>query len=238
MTTLKLFNNHIRATFIFLGVIETVIFYGSVLLAVALRFGTFDFSSDVVQVSVPNLGMKAGVFALVHMLAMIALGLYQVGQFRGRIGFLQMASRIFVSLLLVSIALIVLFFIFPSIRLGRGITVLAFLFSLVAIIAVRKLFLDSVESNVFISNVLVLGVGKNAENLLSHYEDGSSGKGYKIKGFIATPVQERIWKRRAVRTRPSPGSRRSMISPSETLAYWQSEAGRISSDITFFLSAT
>ncbi|PCJ27290.1 MAG: hypothetical protein COA96_03645 [SAR86 cluster bacterium] len=192
MATFKLFNNHINVTFIFLAVCEALILYCSIFVAVAIRFGTFDFDSDVVVAGVGSLSLKAAVFALVHMLFMTALGLYQVEQFRGKTGFVQMISRVIVSLFLVSIVLIVLFYIFPSIRLGRGIIAIAFLVVLASLIIVRRIFLGTVDGNVFVSNILVFGVGKNAASLFASNENYKPSPGYRLKGFVNTPVQEKV----------------------------------------------
>ncbi len=189
MTTFRLFSNHIRVTFLLLAACESLIFFSAVFLAVAIRFGTFDFTSTEIVNSVGGVAFKAGIFSLAHILSMIALGLYHVEQFRGKVGFLLMASRIFVSLSLVAVALIVLFYIFPPISLGRGITALAFLFSLVSVIAIRKLFFLTVDGNMFISRVLVFGVGKSATNLLPYSSGNYSRNNYDLKGFISTPEQ-------------------------------------------------
>ena len=191
MTTFRLFNNHLKVTFLLLAVCELVIFFGSVILAVGIRFGTLDFSAPIIEESVGNVTFKAGIFMLINMLTMTALGLYQVDQFRGRTGFIQMLARILVSLFLVSIALIMVFYLIPATRLGRGITFLAFALSLVGIVVVRRIFFATVDASIFTSKIMVLGVGNSAANLLSLGEQ-SANPSYRIKGFIATPEQDRV----------------------------------------------
>ena len=137
MATFKLFNNHIKVTFIYLAAVEAFVFYGSLFLAAAIRFGTFDLHSEEIVASIGNINTKALIFTLAHMLSMTSLGLYQIDQFRGKSGFQQMAARITVSMFLVAIVLIVLFYVFPSFRLGRGITALAFAIMLVTLILIQ-----------------------------------------------------------------------------------------------------
>lgn len=191
MATFKLFNNHIKVTFVALAICEALVFYTAVYLAVAVRFGTIDFNSSEVIASVGSVNGKAIVFSLVHMLGMIGLGLYQVEQFRGKSSFLRMGARIAVSLFLVAIALIVLFYIFPSIRLGRGVTAIAFILVLVLLIVVRRVFLQFVGGNIFVSNILVFGIGKNAAGLYEACKSSGIGSGYRVVGFVATPGQNK-----------------------------------------------
>ena len=191
MATFKLFNNHIKVTFVALAICEALVFYSAVYLAVGIRFGTFDFNSTEIIESVGSVNGKALLFSLVHMLGMTGLGLYQVELFRGKSSFLRMGARIAVSLFLVSIALIVLFYIFPSIRLGRGVTALAFILVLALLIIVRRVFLQFVGGNIFVSNVLVFGIGKNAAGLYDAYKSSGIGSGYRVVGFVATPGQNK-----------------------------------------------
>jgi len=192
MKTVKVFNNHIRMSFAILAIIESLMFFGSVYLAIALRFSTFDFDSEQVIVSAGHVYSKALVFAAVHMLGMTALGLYQVEQFRGRIGFMQTVSRFLVSLILVSIILMVLYYVIPYFRLGRGITAIAFLISLVSIITLRRLFFFIVGNDIFTSKVLVFGVGRSAASLLARDEGELPTASFRIIGFISTPEQIRV----------------------------------------------
>ncbi|MBL4576611.1 MAG: TIGR03013 family PEP-CTERM/XrtA system glycosyltransferase [Opitutaceae bacterium] len=192
MSTIRIFNNHIRVSFALLAVIETAVFIAAVFIAVAIRFNTLDFNSPEIISSVSNLFSKAIVFTTMNMLGMTALGLYQLEQFRGQIGFVQTIARFFVSLLLVSIALMVLYYVIPSFRLGRGITALAFLISLASIISLRKLFFLYMGRDVFTSKILVFGIGRSAASLLNRDNSELPTSSFHIVGFISTPGQIRI----------------------------------------------
>ena len=193
MTTVRIFNNHIRMSFALLAILESLIFFGAVYFAVAIRFNSFDFSSPEIVFSVNNFYSKAIAFAAIHMLGMTALGLYQFEQFRGRSGFAQTVARFFVSLLLVSIALMVLYYLFPYIRLGRGITAIAFAISLIGIILLRWLFFSYLGSEVFTSKILVFGIGRSAANLLHKNDEGElPTTSYRIVACISTPGQIRV----------------------------------------------
>lgn len=191
MGTLKLFNNHIKISFALLAVCESLLYFSAIYIAIAFRFTTLDFGSQELFDSVGNIPVKALIFTIVHMLSMTALGLYQVEQFRGRTGFLQMVSRIVVSMILVAIILMVLYYILPVTQFGRGITALAFLVSAILIILARRTFFAVVDPNAFTSSILVLGVGENAASLIAASENNSSVN-FRLKGFIATPEQKRV----------------------------------------------
>ncbi len=190
MSTLRLFNNHIRTSFAILAVCESIIVYCALLLAIAIRFRTFDLSSTEVLQSIGNVHVSAFIFMVLHMLAMVALGLYQADQFKGRNGFLQMVSRFLVSLFLASIALMVIFYIIPSLQVGRGVIAIGFFVCVFGILIARRIFYLAVnaDGDAFATRVLVLGVGNTAASLFGE-KDKQAAKNYKMKGFVSTPEQ-------------------------------------------------
>lgn len=191
MGTFKLFNNHIKISFALLAVAETLLYLAAIYIAIAIRFTTLDLNSQELYNNIGNIPAKALVFTVLHMLSMTALGLYQVEQFRGRTGFLQMVSRIAVSMFLVALALMALYYLLPSTQIGRGVTALAFLIGAILIVIARRIFFATVDPNAFTSRILVLGVGDNAASLLNA-GDNNSSVGFSLKGFISTPEQTRV----------------------------------------------
>ncbi|MCB1673018.1 MAG: TIGR03013 family PEP-CTERM/XrtA system glycosyltransferase [Gammaproteobacteria bacterium] len=189
MTSLRIFNNHIKVCLIVLAVAESLAFFEAVYIAYAIRFQTLDFTSP--DALAATLFPKALMFALGNMLGMTALGLYQQDQFRGRIGYAYILSRVLVSLMLVFLALMILFYLVPFFQLGRGITLLAFLVSLVLVVAIRRLFVLYLGADLVTSKVLVYGVGRNAASLLIKDDGNLPTSSYRIVGFISTPEQNR-----------------------------------------------
>lgn len=187
MATFKLFNNHLKISFLLLAVAEGIIFFSSVLISTAIRFNTLDIFSGEVEASVGDLPFKAMVFAIIHLLGMTALGQYQREQYRGKNSFKEMFARVVVSMLFVSVALLLIYYILPSTSLGRGVTVLAFLISLASIITLRQLYFHMVDGNVFVTNVLIFGTGERAASLLNLTNDQLKMPSFKIRGFISTP---------------------------------------------------
>lgn len=191
MSTLRLFNNHIKTSFALLAVAETAIFYSAILLAVAIRFRTFDFQADEVVQSIDSATFGALIFTSICMLTMTALGLYQADQFKGRNGFLQMIARFLVSLFLASVLLIVIYYVVPAAQIGRGVVALAFLLSLMGVTVTRRIFFLTAGADAFTSRILVLGIGNTAANLFET-EEKQSSVNFKLKGFVATPEQTRV----------------------------------------------
>ncbi|MEZ5492659.1 MAG: TIGR03013 family PEP-CTERM/XrtA system glycosyltransferase [Gammaproteobacteria bacterium] len=190
MTTLRIFNNHIKICFIVLAIAESLAFFEAVYLAYAIRFQTMDFASP--EAMAAELFPKALLFAVANMLGMTALGLYQQDQFRGRIGYAHILSRVLVSLMLVFLALMILFYLAPYFQLGRGVTLLSFLVSLILVVAIRRLFVLYLGADLVTSRVLVFGVGRNAASLLIKDDGNLPTSSYRIMGFISTPEQQRF----------------------------------------------
>jgi len=191
MATMRLFNIHVNTSFVLLAICEALLFFGSIYIAIAIRFTTVDFNSEELFNSIGGIPVKALIFATVHMLSMTALGLYQVEQFRGRSGFVQMLSRILVSMFLVSIVLMVIYYWLPATEVGRGVTAFAYVISLVLIIITRRIFFATVDSDIFTSKILVLGIGNSAASLLAARDENNSAS-FKLKGFVSTPEQTRV----------------------------------------------
>jgi sugar transferase (PEP-CTERM system associated) len=191
VATFKLFNNHLKTTFLLLALMEATIFFASVYVAIGIRFNSFDFNSPELLTVYGAPFPKAVFFMVLHVLGMIALGQYQAEQYRGKHSFTQMVTRVVVSMLLVSFAMIIFFFILPSTQMGRGVTLLAVSISMVCIITLRQVFFHSIDGNLFNSRVLVFGTGDRAASLIED-QNSRHARTYQIRGFIATPSQIRV----------------------------------------------
>src|SRR5690606_29732485 len=121
------------------------------------RFNNFALDPALVPASFGPIFPKAVFFSVLHVLGMIALGQYQAEQYRGNNDFASMVSRVVVSMMLVSLAMIILFFFLPSVQMGRGITALAVSSSMICVIILRRLFFLLADKDLFRSKVLVFG---------------------------------------------------------------------------------
>lgn len=185
MTTVKLFKHHLRVPFLILLVAECGIFYASNFLGLLLRFGTVSWES------IDNLAEKSAVVALMLLLGMTAMGLYQAQRPAGRVLLGSIAIRVALGLLIGTLGLMVLYYVFPSLLIGRGVLALSLLCSLLLITSVRWLFYATVDSTVLRRRVLVYGAGEPAAGLLSSEPLSNPlmppNGSYLIEGFV--PVE-------------------------------------------------
>jgi len=124
------------------------------ILATAVRF--HDQGNPVHNV-LGSMDYRAIMFGFVLIISMAAMGLYQT---RLREGFSGQLVRLMVAFLLGSLILATLYYAIPGLYLGRGVTALAFLFSLLGIAIVRPAFFQLVDLDSLKPRVLVLVRGE------------------------------------------------------------------------------
>lgn len=177
MTPIRLFKYYLRVPFVLLGIVEFVIFSGSVYAGAYLRFLG---ASDLIPLSIGPLLPRALSFAFVMMLSMVAMGLYHP-RLRHQISGILL--RVIASFTFGGVAAALLFYVLPFLYLGRGALAIAVGASFVAISAVRILFLRVVDQNIFKRRVLVFGTGEKARNL-TQLRRRSDQRGFTIIGFV------------------------------------------------------
>lgn len=175
MSTIRVFNHHIKIPFLYLGLIEALGVFGSVYAAVLLYFRYLH--KDVIPYDL--LWLQAGVLSIIMILAMISTGLYQARLREGSLGFLL---RLIASYLLGTAGASVLFYLFPSMFFGRGVMILTTIISFAFIMSTR-LALMLLNPNTFKRRVLVLGGGKRA-SVITELRRRSDQFGFQILGFV------------------------------------------------------
>lgn len=176
---IRIFGHYVPRSFIALGVIEFLILMLSVYVGVWLRF-----MDDVHgRAEVDPIGMKALLFALVMVVAMVVVGLYQ-RNFREGMG--GMLLRVAISALLGLTIMSVIFYAFPGTFLGRGAFGLAFGLSVGGVALVRTAFFRLVDQDTLKRRVLVLGAGKRAM-AIAGLRRKSDRRGCHIVGYVHVP---------------------------------------------------
>jgi sugar transferase (PEP-CTERM system associated) len=200
MVTFKVFNHHFRTTFLFLLVAEFALLFLFTYAAVYFRFETLEWQ-PVVE-SLERLPLKAFVYSLFMILAMVAMGQYQTPAPRGKHYFPQILQRVTISLILGSLGLLVVYYVFPEVLIGRGIFGLAVGFSLIGISLLRTVLYHTVDGRALRRKVLVLGVGDFAANILNNKTNASESSlgqarvlspayaSYVIHGFVQIADEE------------------------------------------------
>jgi len=156
--------------------LEALIFGGSVYLAVALRF-----IGETKLQGVNSVLANAIAYASVMLPSMAAMGLYQVRSREDPIG---MFTRVLAAFALGGTISIVLFYVFPSLYLGRGVFFLTMLFSLLAIGTLRPLFFQFLDERSPGLRLLILGAGERAANIPGKLRRRSDRRGIQIVGFL------------------------------------------------------
>ncbi|TAM93280.1 MAG: sugar transferase, partial [Rhodanobacteraceae bacterium] len=139
----RLFRQRALRWQLLLVVVELGLLIGSVYAAVALRFwGDYNARIAFGRTVQSHALLVAGVLIL----AMAALGLYQVHL---RAGWLGCLSRQGVAFVLGWVALSVLYYVIPSTYLGRGVLGIALVLGYVVVVAWRVAFLSFVDVDLF-----------------------------------------------------------------------------------------
>jgi len=176
---IRIFRHYIPRSFIVLGLAEFIILISAVYVGVWLRF-----MSDIHgRAEVEPIALKAWLFALTMLSAMIVVGLYQ-RNFREGMG--GMLLRVAISAILGFSLMSLIFYAFPGTFLGRGAFGLAFAIAFIGIILVRVVFFRFVDEETLARRVLVLGASKRAM-AIAGLRRKSDRRGCNIVGYVHVP---------------------------------------------------
>jgi sugar transferase (PEP-CTERM system associated) len=157
---------------------EFMLLVASVYVAVVLRYWG---NAGTRAAFAEALHWRGLLVAVVMILSMAALGLYQVHLRAGLVGRL---SRQGVAFVLGGIALAVLYYTVPPAYLGRGVLGTALLVGYVAVTFWRMAFLSFVDADLFKRRVVVLGAGGSALEVVHKMRRRTDQRGFKILGYV------------------------------------------------------
>ncbi|MES9988064.1 MAG: TIGR03013 family XrtA/PEP-CTERM system glycosyltransferase [Candidatus Thiodiazotropha endolucinida] len=157
---IKLFGIYISKAVVLLGVIETFIFFLSMLGAIYLRH---KYSLSPIAVDDETLKNLPALFAVIMFSSLTALGLYQKGSMASSSGFLL---RLILGFLVGGLAMVSLFFTLQLFPLSeRSLLTHGLIISILGILVARTLFVRVASDKTLKRRVLVLGVGINADRI-------------------------------------------------------------------------
>lgn len=167
---IKVFNHYLSVRLLLLTVLEAVVLFQSVILGFQLRF-----PGDLQ--ALPHI--EAGIFTVVMLTAMSALGLYQAHgeSFRTTVHRLMIAYGL--SLMLIS----VVFYLVPDTYIGRGVMAWSSLFALGSVLLIRLLFFRLTDVGLPKRRVLVLGNGAEAEEVIRFLHNSAGRKSIEYAGL-------------------------------------------------------
>ncbi len=167
MATIKVFNFHLRTPFVLLLITEYALLFLSVYIALFLRYQLFEWQPIDVGEGLLDFPTKAFVFASTMVIGLLSMGQYQNPNPKGNYFFPYVFVRITISLIIGSLILLVLYYAFPSVLIGRGIIAYALMSSIIILSIYRTILYRMLDGRIFRKKILVIGAGELAFNLIS-----------------------------------------------------------------------
>lgn len=161
--------------------LDIALLISSLYLGVSTRFLE---TGDQLPESLGPIMPKAVLFAMVMVLIMTALGMYNSDWMAGA---RVLAMRIIASFALGFVGMSQLFYLFPHLFLGRGAFLFSMLFALIGVALVRVAFIKWFKLNAFKKRILVLGSGSRAAKAEQVMKSRSSSRNSQIVGYL--PLQ-------------------------------------------------
>jgi len=164
-----------------LFIAEFAVLFSAMFFGVELRFlySTSWYLDDYVLLS-------SCIFSIVVTVSNIGLGLY-----RRSLSWddYHLVSRIGVSFFSSMIVLLLIYFSFPELKVGRSVLLYTFVLAFAGMLVCRYVFYKYVNHSKLKKNILVVGAGKNANQLVSS-NDSYIHRGFNISACLAINEQE------------------------------------------------
>ncbi len=177
---------YMKVPFILLALIELVVCVFAVYIAVYARFDRLQIESHA---GIDSVSISALLFGLVMTAAMMAMGLYQ-SSFRG--GSLGVFLRALIGFVVGSIVLAIVFYLVPSLYLGRGVLAIATVLAFFIVGAIRPIYLHYIDREIVKVRVSVLGVGKRASSIEGRLRRRSDRRGFSIIDYLVIDEDETV----------------------------------------------
>jgi len=184
--SLRFFDGHFHRLAL-LALVEAALVVGSVYAAILVRFHGFTAELDKFEATTGPILPRAAIIAAVFLLTLAALGLYQL-QHRAR--FNGILVRLLLAVGLAQAALALVFYVAPSLFVGRGVTFLIGGFAFCGLALVRFVFLQMVDEEIFKRRVLVWGGGARAAVIARRLRRRSDQRGFRIVAYLRAPGDE------------------------------------------------
>jgi sugar transferase (PEP-CTERM system associated) len=182
---IRVLNHYLHTKFIFLGALEFLLLGSSLLSAVDLR----NYFSET-HLILENPLAQVLVFALVMNCCSLAMGVYTSVFREGKTG---MILRTIVSYCFLGmVSLTVLYYFIPGLYMGRGILAYAVAISLVSVLLLRFAFYFVVDLAQLGRNVVILGSGQTALQILERLNALDDRKSFNVLGCIPCGSEERF----------------------------------------------
>ncbi len=183
---IRLFNHYLSLRVLVLTLVEALVLFQSLVVG---------FEIWTIGRALPSPITQAVLFALVMLLMMTALGLYEAYDESFRVTL----QRIVVAYGLTLVTLSVVFYVFPGTYVERGVFAVASVFALAGEILVRLFFFRVTAAGLPRRRVLVLGNGVEAEQVIRFLNEGSRGRTIQYAGlYPVVPEKDANGKTRTI----------------------------------------
>ncbi|MEQ8803200.1 MAG: sugar transferase, partial [Haliea sp.] len=184
--TKRVFNHHVHIAYYWLALLDALLFVGACYLA---TWAYYLREPAQLALHLDALPVRAVVFAIITVLAMTSMGLYQPRLREGTNGVLL---RVGGALLLVMVAMSAIFYLLPSLLLWRGVLAFTLVIAFASALTTRVVFSNTVELEQFKRRVLVLGSGQRAANIAVRMRRKSDRRGFRIAGYVRSGNEQTV----------------------------------------------
>jgi sugar transferase (PEP-CTERM system associated) len=184
----RILGQYVPASLALLALIEAVLAFLALYAAASIRFDAGVYGLPEVEQQYGPLWPRGVAFSVIVSGCLLAFGLYNSRQ---RVQLSGVMARVVVALVVSSCATAVLFYVVPSLHLGRGVAALALVLVTCGVMASRLVFARVAEEDIFKRRVLVFGAG-SAASAIAGLRRASDRHGFSLAGFVQAPSEERV----------------------------------------------
>jgi FlaA1/EpsC-like NDP-sugar epimerase len=183
----RILGQYVPASLALLALIEAVLAFLALYAAASIRFEVGVHELPQVEELYGPLWPRGLAFSIIVIGCLLAFGLYNSRQ---RVQLSGVMARVLVALVVSSCAVAALFYVVPSLHLGRGVAALALILVMCSVVVSRLVFARVAEEDIFKRRVLVFGAGSSA-NAIAGLRRSSDRHGFSLAGFVQAPSEER-----------------------------------------------
>ncbi|GAB5450575.1 MAG: TIGR03013 family PEP-CTERM/XrtA system glycosyltransferase [Halioglobus sp.] len=186
MATVRVFNHHVHTSFSWLALADAALF-GAAFFAGTYLHCLVQGQTSAFEQLMPQIPIRAIVYALVMLACMSAMGLYEPRMREGKSGILvRSLGGFFAGSLLLGTA----FFFMPAFSIWGVALMFALPISLATNLTARLAFANLADLDQFKKRVLVLGSGYAASTITSSMRRKTDRQGFTIVGFVRVNGEE------------------------------------------------
>ncbi len=183
MGTVRIFRQYVPASYLFLMVLEIIIFVSSLFLGVIVGM---DVQLNDVLEHLQPLAAEAAFFSVVMLLSLASVGLYQRRLKEGRSG---MVLRIITGVVLGVLVIDQLSYTIPDLDMGHSVWLTVIGIAFLGVLFTRMILFRALASSALKRRILILGAGERAATLKGQMKTFGNYE-YEMFGFVPLPNEE------------------------------------------------